>query len=151
MRKKAMIFFRLAMVFIATSLVNCPMKLTAVQPGCCHLTYQRVYFPCPSHFVVTSVLSVYLCYLIFQLASHKTLYDEHNSAIADTVRYTGVMAKRLRISGRSLHHASSPPPHWQSNDVGSLEAGPKEDDDETPPLMGMSTTIALLGIVTVVC
>jgi len=102
------------------------------------------------------MLLVYLCYLVFQLVSHKSLYDDRHSSIPETVLYTGVMAKRLHTYDPSAHPASGSPP--QGDDAtghrtidGSLEAGPKEDDDDDVPQMGMTTTIALLIVVTVVC
>ena len=86
--------------------------------------------------------------------SHKTLYSDYYSGIPETVQYTGVMAKRLHIYGPSMHPASGSPLGnvAMGCSLEDLEAGVREDDDdEETPQMGLSVTIALLGIITVVC
>jgi hypothetical protein len=109
-----------------------------------------------------SMLSVYLCYMVFQFFSHKHLYGDHDHCpeLTEMVPYSEVMAKRLRIQGRSVHPALSSLPPGNGTmghltiDVGSLGVDWKEDDDddeEDKPQMGLITAITLLGIVTVVC
>jgi len=108
-----------------------------------------------SHGVAVILLFIYLCYLVFQLVSHKNLYDDQNSSIPETVQYTGAMAKRLHIHDKTVHPASGSPPQGDhamgqpTTDERTLEAGPKEDEDEDVPQMSMTTTIALLIAVTV--
>jgi Ca2+:H+ antiporter len=85
---------------------------------------------------------VYLCYLVFQLFSHKNLYDHHHSDVQQSTAYPSNVAKRLRIP------ASSSPPPTGAN-APSLEAGP--DEEEEQPQMSLQTTIGLLVVITVVC
>ncbi|SRR5712671_5016920 len=100
---------------------------------------------------------VYLCYLVFQLFSHKNLYADDHSDVQESVAYPAKLAKRLHINQRR-NSAASPPrpsndaidPGSSQRDVRSLEAGPEEDDAEVPQ-MGIQTTIALLAVITVVC
>ncbi|KAI9511839.1 calcium/proton exchanger [Russula earlei] len=97
-----------------------------------------------SHGVAVILLFIYLCYLVFQLVSHKDLYKDDASTIQQTVPYRGKMARRLHTHDPESHPASSsPPPDHRS------EAGQTGDDDEKPK-MGVRTTIVLLGVVTVV-
>jgi len=107
-----------------------------------------------SHGVAVILLFIYLCYLVFQLVSHKNLYEDNHSSIPETVQYNDVMAKRLHIQNRNVHPASGSP--RPSNDAMGhqtmeLEAGPKEGDgvDEEKPEMNITTTVALLAVVTV--
>jgi Ca2+:H+ antiporter len=94
---------------------------------------------------------VYLCYLVFQLFSHKDLYADDHSDVQESVPYNAKLTKRLHI-------AASPPrpsndaidPGSSQRDLRSVEAGPEEDDAEAPQ-MGLQTTIALLAVITVVC
>jgi len=98
---------------------------------------------------------VYLCYLVFQLFSHKNLYDDNQSDVQQSVVYPANVAKTLHISKRWIHPASSPPLPTDvamdpaQRDARSMEAGPEEDVDAEKPEMGIQTTIALLVIVTV--
>ena len=98
---------------------------------------------------------VYLCYLVFQLFSHKNLYDDHGSDVQQSVAYpTNVakVAKRLHISNPPA--SRSPPPtdpvtDPAQRDAHSVEAGPEEEVEK--PEMCLQTTIGLLVVVTVVC
>jgi Ca2+/H+ antiporter len=92
---------------------------------------------------------VYLCYLVFQLFSHKNLYQDDASIVQPSVPYpsnVAKMTKRLHLSGPPA--SSSPPPDPVHGDVGSMEAGLEEEEK---PEMCLQTTITLLIIVTVVC
>lgn len=105
-----------------------------------------------SHGVAFILLFIYLCYLWFQLVSHKNLYDDNNLDVQQSVEYPPNVTKgyqrgsppdlsSLRLAGDMLDPAQ--------RDVCSLEAGPREKDDEVEePEMGLPTTIALLVIVT---
>ncbi|KAH9960873.1 Sodium/calcium exchanger protein-domain-containing protein [Russula dissimulans] len=107
------------------------------------------------HCVVISILPVYLCYLVFQLVSHKNLYEDNHSSIPETVQYSDVMAKRLHIQNRNVHPASSSPPPGNDamgHQTMELEAGPKEGhgvNEEDKPEMNITTTVALLVVITV--
>ena len=93
---------------------------------------------------------VYLCYLVFQLFSHKNIYDDHHSDVQQSVQYSPRIAKRLRIRGR-------PPPSISADGVmnpaqrdASLEAGPWEEEVDAPEIH-LPTAIALHIILTAVC
>ncbi|KAH9987324.1 Sodium/calcium exchanger protein-domain-containing protein [Russula compacta] len=112
-----------------------------------------------SHGVAVILLFIYLCYLVFQLVSHKNLYEDHHSSVPETVQYTGKIAETLHISNRKTPASSSSPlnnngainPENAQRDVRSVESGPKEEEDEVEvPQMDARTTIALLVVVTVV-
>lgn len=92
---------------------------------------------------------VYLCYLVFQLFSHKNLYQDDASVVQQSVAYPANVAKRLHIRGPPA--SSSPPPVMDPalGDGHSLEAG--SEGEEEKPEMCLQTTITLLIIVTVVC
>ncbi|KAN0120750.1 Sodium/calcium exchanger domain containing protein [Russula decolorans] len=107
-----------------------------------------------SHSVAVILLFIYLCYLWFQLVSHKNLYDDDNSDVQQSVEYPSSITKRYHISERrippdlsSLHPANDVLDPAQ-RDACSLEAGPGEKDEVEEPEMGLQTTIALLAIVT---
>jgi Ca2+:H+ antiporter len=100
---------------------------------------------------------VYLCYLVFQLFSHKNLYDDRHTDVQQSVEYPSSITKRFHIPGRRIPPApSSPPPadgvmDPAQRDTRSLEAGLEEEDEVEEPQMSLRTTIALLIVVTVVC
>ena len=111
----------------------------------------------PNHFVITIfTFLVYLCYLVFQLFSHKNLYDDRHEDVHFT-EYPSNVAKKLHIPGRKTPPAPSPPPPTDGvidpaqRDAGSLEAGLEKEDEVEEPEMSLQTTIILLVIVTVVC
>jgi Ca2+/H+ antiporter len=130
-----------------------------IYPGCCYLAFQSVLSLCPRHTVKPIfTFLVYLCYLWFQLVSHKNLYDDNNSDVRQSVEYPPSISKRYHFSERKI------PPDLSSlrptdnvldpaqQDAYSLEAGPGEKDGEAEkPEMGLQTTIALLAVVTLVC
>ena len=118
-----------------------------MSPPCTRISHHHNYF----HALV------YLCYLTFQLFSHKNIYDDHHLDVQPSVEYHPDVAKRLRFRRRINPAPSSP---LQSDatvaenpqrDVRSVEAGPIEEDAEEVPQMSIRTTIALLVVVTVVC
>jgi Ca2+:H+ antiporter len=118
-----------------------------VSPPCTRISRHHNYF----HALV------YLCYLTFQLFSHKNIYDDHHEDVQPSVQYHPDVAKRLRFR-RRIHPAPSSPLQPDATvaenarrDVRSVEAGPVEEDADEVPQMGIRTTIALLVIITVVC
>jgi Ca2+:H+ antiporter len=102
-----------------------------------------------------------LCYLVFQLFSHKNLYDDQHSDVQQSVAYPSNVAKRLhaRTSIKSMKKppaSSSPPPtdgviDPDQQDARSLEAGLQGEEEIERPEMSLQTTIVLLIAVTVVC
>ncbi|KAH9003009.1 calcium/proton exchanger [Lactarius hatsudake] len=95
--------------------------------------------------------SVYLCYLVFQLFSHKNLYEDDHPNVQKSVKYTPRLAKKLRVTYRKGDEGaissgpvpSSPPPH-------DAEAGLAEEEEEEKPQMSSQMAIALLVVVTVI-
>jgi Ca2+:H+ antiporter len=88
---------------------------------------------------------VYLCYLVFQLFSHKNLYEDHGADVPESVAYpsnVAKMAKRLHMAGPPASRSPLPTDP-------SVEAGPEEEGEK--PEMCLQTTIGLLLTVTVVC
>jgi Ca2+:H+ antiporter len=113
-----------------------------------------------SHVITIFTFLVYLCYLWFQLVSHKNLYDDDDpkSDFWQSVEYPSSITKRYHISERRTSpDLSSFGPADDvldpaQRDAHSLEAGPGEKDDEVEePEMDLKVTIALLAIVTLVC
>jgi Ca2+:H+ antiporter len=94
---------------------------------------------------------------VFQLFSHKNLYDDHHSDVQQSVAYPSNVAKRLHITERKIPPASSSPPPTvgvidpDQRGARSLEAGLEEEGEIEELKMGLQTTIVLLIVVTVVC
>jgi len=93
---------------------------------------------------------------VFQLFSHKNLYDDRGSDVQVSVAYPANIAKRLHIPERKPHASSLPSPtdgvtNPAQQDTHSLEAGSKDGEEVEKPEMGLQTTIVLLAVVTVVC
>jgi Ca2+:H+ antiporter len=119
--------------------------------------------------MIIFILLVYVCYLVFQLFSHKNLYDDHHASIPESVAYGPKIAKKLHIK-QNPAPTSLPEPNPASGsplkpneatdaeksapqNLGTVEAGPNEEakEEEDKPQMDVRTTIALLVAVTVVC
>lgn len=106
-----------------------------------------------SHGVAIILLFIYLCYLIFQLFSHKNLYEDDHPNVLKSVEYTPHLARKLHVTYRKAEKskegavdsgpASSPPP---TDDV---EAALMEGEEEKPQ-MSSKIAIVLLVVVTVV-
>ncbi|KAH9014308.1 calcium/proton exchanger [Lactarius pseudohatsudake] len=102
-------------------------------------------------FVAIILLFIYLCYLVFQLFSHKNLYEDDHPNVQKSVKYTPRLAKKLRVTYRKGDEGaissgpvpSSPPPH-------DAEAGLAEEEEEEKPQMSSQMAIALLVVVTVI-
>ncbi|KAF8503534.1 calcium/proton exchanger [Russula emetica] len=97
----------------------------------------------------------YLCYLIFQLFSHKNIYDDSHPDVQQSAAYPFNVAKRLNIPERKIPPTSSSPPPTVSmmdpdqRGARSLEAGLEEEGEIEELKMGLQTTIVLLIVVTV--
>ena len=116
------------------------------------------------HSVITLLSSlVYSCYLIFQLVSHRILFEPGNSIIQKKVQEIGVyspaLARKLHIHRqRTLLVSSSLHPDNDATNcneyrgsVCSLEAGPVKDKGFTAPYhMNLPITIGLFLFVIVV-
>ncbi|KAN0113962.1 calcium/proton exchanger [Russula decolorans] len=106
-----------------------------------------------SHGVCRS-LWFYLCFLVFQLLSHKNLFDNRHTDAQQPIAYPSNLAKRLHISEQRIPPASSSPPptdgvmNPDQRDARSLEEGLEEGEIEEPE-MGLQTTIILLFVITV--
>ncbi|THH12715.1 hypothetical protein EW146_g7433 [Bondarzewia mesenterica] len=81
-----------------------------------------------SHGVAIVLLFIYGSYLVFQLFSHKDLYDDHHPDVQKSIKYNR---------------------HPEKNQTNDPEAAPEEEEEETP-MMSVSMTIALLVVVTVI-
>ena len=99
-----------------------------------------------------------MCYVIFQLFSHKNIYDDDDD-YDETVRYPSIVANRLHAHTsmeRNIPPAwSSPPPTDGVIDPGQqdarlLEAGEDLEEDEKPE-MRLRTGIILVIVAAVVC
>ena len=96
---------------------------------------------------------------MFQLFSHKNLYDGSHADVQQSVAYPSNVAKKLHISEkRRIPPASSLPPPTDDvmdpdqRDAHSLEAGLEgEEGENKEPEIALQTTIILLIVVTVVC
>ncbi|KAN0126363.1 calcium/proton exchanger [Russula decolorans] len=111
-----------------------------------------------SHGVAIILLFIYLCYIVFQLFSHKHLYDDSHTDVQQSVLYPSNVAKRLHslnISERKIPPASGwlPPTDGtmdpDQRDARSLEEGFEEEEEIEEPKMSLKTGIILLIVVTV--
>ena len=103
---------------------------------------------------------VYASYLVFQLFSHKSLYDDKNDQTAKSIKYTGPSAKE-RIFGRKEATeggtSKEPANHHPDDDLGqgtdveqqgiTVTDEDDEEKEETPEL-SVPVTIILLVVVT---
>lgn len=107
----------------------------------------------PNHTAITIlVFLVYLCYLWFQLVSHRNLYDDNNSDVQQSAEYPYHTSARRIPLDLSLHRPADDVLDPAQRDACLLETGPGGKDGEVEePEMGLQTTIALLAIVTLVC
>ncbi|KAN0103667.1 Sodium/calcium exchanger domain containing protein [Russula decolorans] len=107
-----------------------------------------------SHGVAVISIFIYLCFLVFQLFSHKNLFDNRHTDGQQPIAYPSNLAKRLHISERRIPPASSSPPPTDGvmdpdqRDARSLEEGLEEGEIEESE-MGLLTTIILLFVITV--
>ncbi|KAF8273268.1 calcium/proton exchanger, partial [Lactarius quietus] len=78
-------------------------------------------------------LFFYVCYLVFQLFSHKNLYEDDHADVQKSVAYTPTIARKLHT------------PHTTRD----VEAASKVEEDEEKPQMSSKMAIALLIFITV--
>ncbi|KAN0124599.1 calcium/proton exchanger, partial [Lactarius tabidus] len=79
-----------------------------------------------------SQLTIYLCYLVFQLFSHKNLYEDDHKDVQKSVAYTPTLARKLHT-----HTAHD------------VEAASKLEGEEEKPQMSSQIAIGLLIAITV--
>nr|AVR29897.1 putative calcium-hydrogen exchanger 5 [Ganoderma lucidum] len=119
------------------------------------------------------LLVIYLSYLVFQLFSHKDLYDDNHPDIFKSTKYQGRLLRRRaqtapaaesaelsvplnRITSGSLTGSPpSSPPAGHTNLPHDTESAPvslpeSEEEEEETPQMSVGLTIGLLVVVTVV-
>src|SRR6267378_2724586 len=100
-----------------------------------------------------------MCYLVFQLFSHKEFYDDHHSS--DFVKkYSADVSQRMRFYQRKPKNKKSnegiatSDPNPASSSPPVLEAAltkEEEKEEEEKPDMSGKVAIGLLIVVTVVC
>ena len=98
--------------------------------------------------------TVYLCYLFFQLFSHKSLYDDSSAEVFQSTRYEkkhkvdagqGAVAAGLGLGSFTVHSLPT---------TADLERTPEtmpEPEEVEEPSMSVPMTVGLLVVVTVVC
>ncbi|KAJ8468869.1 hypothetical protein ONZ51_g9370 [Trametes cubensis] len=123
-----------------------------------------------SHGTAIILLFVYGSYLVFQLFSHKALYDEKHEDVFRSTQYPGREKKKAMANGETnsqaeangssipLNPVSSREP-FQSSPTGSISqehdaeaatvAPPQEEEEVEVPQMSVPMTIGLLVVVTV--
>jgi Ca2+:H+ antiporter len=111
---------------------------------------------------------VYASYLVFQLLSHKALYDDDSEDVQPTKRYTGENPFRLHRTRRNIEDGetvSSPSSaHGEASTMSSRPAdanpdvepgthstAPVETEAPEQPLMSLAVCLLLLVVVTAVC
>ncbi|KAG6857243.1 hypothetical protein H0H87_007662, partial [Tephrocybe sp. NHM501043] len=107
------------------------------------------------------LLFIYGAYLVFQLYSHTSLYDDHGGDIMRSVEYPtrnhGPTMTRLKKAAgfggtKSKERVATTPP---TNDAitetiaGDVENGHVENPEEEKPSMNVWTSVVLLAVVTV--
>ncbi|KAG5650088.1 hypothetical protein H0H81_000833 [Sphagnurus paluster] len=102
-------------------------------------------------------------YLVFQLYSHKALYDDHGEYVLKTIDYSPRTKPRRSIKfkipfGRREDEVEAAQPQVEpqvdsNTTVNNMEQGePKdEEEEEEVPQMNVLMSIILLAVVTVVC
>ncbi|PIL29782.1 transporter [Ganoderma sinense ZZ0214-1] len=127
-----------------------------------------------SHGAAIVLLVIYISYLVFQLFSHKDLYDDNHPDIFKSTKYQGRLGRRrtqtaptpalepdaslvplarITSDGLTTSPPTSPPPRHQ--ELGDAESPPvshseSEDEGEETPQMSVGLTIGLLVVVTVI-
>ncbi|KAH9945253.1 calcium/proton exchanger [Epithele typhae] len=110
-----------------------------------------------SHGVAIILLFIYGSYLVFQLFSHKTLYDDDHPDIFRSTKYTPreKKNKEKKKDEASLSVPDAQEPHNIPSESTSthtdLEIGAPhaEEEEEEKPQMSVPLTIGLLAVVTV--
>ncbi|KAI0064753.1 calcium/proton exchanger [Artomyces pyxidatus] len=106
-----------------------------------------------SHGVAIILLWIYGCYLVFQLFSHRNLYDDANPNIQKSVAYDRHPERRIAAEKAAEDAAAIElQARGTMSDEAAAEAGlpvHTEEDEEEKPSMSVPITIGLLAIVTV--
>ncbi|KAG6864379.1 hypothetical protein C0991_010030 [Blastosporella zonata] len=93
------------------------------------------------------LLFIYGSYLVFQLYSHTSLYDDHGEDITKSTVYSprsdNHPMTRIKKKAEKLGFHSSEPHN------GDVESGGEKGDHEETPQMNVWTTLGLLAVVTV--
>ncbi|KAI1797366.1 calcium/proton exchanger [Ganoderma leucocontextum] len=126
-----------------------------------------------SHGAAIILLIIYLSYLVFQLFSHKDLYDDKHPDIFKSTKYQGRLRRRrtqtapvavepdassvplARITSGSLTGSPPTSPSAGHRELPDTESAPvsqpeSEDEGEETPQMSVGLTIGLLVVVTVI-
>ncbi|KAG2130002.1 calcium/proton exchanger [Suillus cothurnatus] len=118
-----------------------------------------------SHATAIILLFIYASYLVFQLLSHKALYDDDSEDVQPTKRYTGENPFRLHRTRRNIEDGetvSSPSSaHGEASTMSSRPAdanpdvepgthstAPVETEAHEQPLMSLAVCLLLLVVVT---
>jgi Ca2+/H+ antiporter len=102
--------------------------------------------------------AVYGSYLVFQLFSHKALYDDNSKDVSKSTEYAPRRTIRQvfddRAEKKAKENGTWKEPEHPAEAAGDVEAHAAETQDEEKPempKMSVAMTIALLAVVTVVC
>jgi len=97
--------------------------------------------------VAVVLLFIYLSYLVFQLFSHKSLYDGNNKDMKpQTIHYAPRHPKKVDTPAENASSSS----HTAIGDLESGHAEPiEEEEEEEVPQLSVVVTIVLLVVVTV--
>ncbi|KAJ3857714.1 calcium proton exchanger [Lentinula lateritia] len=98
-----------------------------------------------SHGVAIILLFIYAAYLVFQLYSHASLYNDKNDIIKST-KYAPrpKKTKSNKHKSKDVEKGLAPPPST-ADGKGVAEV---EEEEEEKPQMNLTTTIVLLAVVT---
>ncbi|KZP31725.1 calcium/proton exchanger [Athelia psychrophila] len=112
-----------------------------------------------SHGVAIILLFIYGSYLVFQLFSHKDLYDDANPDVSKSTQYaphrTPKQWKHDRSEMKAIKKRQKEDPSYvpepEEHATEDVENGPLAPEDEEPeqPKMGVYMTIGLLVVITV--
>jgi hypothetical protein len=94
---------------------------------------------------------------VFQLFSHKALYDDQSGDVTKSTQYaprrTWKQVREDRAEKKAKKNGTwiEPPPPEPVDIHTDVEANAPEDEDEHDPKLSVGMTIGLLIVVTVVC
>ena len=107
---------------------------------------------------LTCIFSVYCSYLVFQLVSHKDLYQDSHKDVAKSTTYHHRSWRKYRADKKAdseakkngTEHESKPPAEAEADAEAQTNTNTvKEEDEEEQPQLGIVVTVGLLIIVTV--
>jgi len=107
---------------------------------------------------LTYIHAVYGSYLVFQLFSHKALYDDSSNDVSKSTQYAPRRTFKQVLDDRAEKKAKKNGT-WEPRepiaethaDVEAHTAEADEEDKPEMPKMSVAMTIGLLAVVTVVC